>query len=202
MSTPRPGSASTSGFRPRWRATARWLSKDGSPNSSGITVGGASATPLVPRREREGVKTADAGRAAAAARAWISSAVTSGTSPGMVRKTCAPARAACCWARATAAVWPRFSGSPRTLAPSARTMADTSSSRVITHRASSRAAAAARSTSRSIARASAIRSSGASALISRCLALTRSLTGTAHTIMSPPRRAPRSRARPRGRGRS
>src|SRR5207253_2819020 len=91
-SSPSPGSESTRGARPRWRAVARWRAKDGSPNVSGIASGGASATPLVPSPERDGANTGAPARTPSMI-CSSSSVVTHGTSPGSVRNPRAPSAA-------------------------------------------------------------------------------------------------------------
>src|SRR6266850_2356053 len=184
-SRPRPRSFTIFGSRRSAWAAARWLSNDGSPKRRRMTAGGASTTPLVPRAEREGANTAAGGAPRPPSSARISTAVTQGTSPGIVMNAVAPARTASACPVATAAVWPRLSSSPMGSAPRLCAMAATSGSRVTTHTRSRRAAASARSTSTSIARASSRRSGPSSTRMSRCLALTMSLTGTAATIMRP-----------------
>ena len=183
MSSPRPGSSRMWGARPHFRAVSRWCANEGSPNVSAIASGGASATPLVPSPEREGTNAGAPSPAAPASRR-SSSAVTRGTSPGTVRKTRAPRRAASACARATAAVWPRFSASMTGSAPRPRAIAATAGSRVTTQTRSSSAAASARSTSRNIARANWSRSASVRTLARRCLASLRSLIGTAATIIT------------------
>src|SRR5580765_901701 len=116
---------------------------------------------------------------AASHTAAISSAVTHGTSPGIVRKRAAPRARASRWAKATASVCPRLAGSTRHRAPYRSATSMTSPSVVTTKMGPGRAAASAASTSSSIARARAWRSSAPRRGIRRCLALTRSLTGTA-----------------------
>src|SRR5262249_54400799 len=127
-------------------------------------------------------------------------AVVQGTSPGMVRKRLAPrARAACC-ARATASVWPRLSSSLRIVASWRRANACAEGSRVTTSTSPRRARPSASSTSCSMARGTSLRSGGERKDTSRCLAFTRSFTGTATTVLMRARRARdgRGRSRPGG----
>src|SRR6266542_1017601 len=90
MSRPRPGRSRTTGESPRWRAASRWLSNDGSPNLSGMTSGGASRAALVPKPETEGTKSTPRSSPSAPSTVLTSSAVTQGTSPGMVRNCWLP----------------------------------------------------------------------------------------------------------------
>ena len=179
---PEAGQAQHARRQPAWRAASRWLPNDGSPNLSAIASGGLSSAAFVPKPDSDGTKTTPRPAAERRARARSSS---SGGGARHVARDGDEARRRRRGDRlalgegdrlGVAAVGALGRGSaPRAGAPAR----SPSGSRVTTWTASSGAARARRARPRAWRRASSARSSADSTGTRRCLALTRSFTGTA-----------------------